>query len=84
MVDKSVKTVMNSPDTGNLKVGDLSGVSVFKFKVSDHCCPVKKYIIVYKWIYSSYRPISLAVIGAAMKSDLSWMPQNGTDCVTNS
>ncbi len=34
-VDKAVKDVSKSPDIGDLKVGDLSGVSVFKFKVSD-------------------------------------------------
>jgi hypothetical protein len=37
LVGKAVKTGMKSPDIGNLKVGDLSGVNVFKFKVSDHC-----------------------------------------------
>lgn len=43
-VDEAVKTVMESPDIGDLKVGDLSGVSVFKFKVSN-----KQFLLGYRY-----------------------------------
>ena len=43
-VDEAVKTIMESPDIGDLKVGDLSGVSVFKFKVSD-----KQFLLGYRY-----------------------------------
>ncbi len=32
-VDKAVKAIINNPDLGEQKVGDLSGVYVYKFKM---------------------------------------------------
>ena len=32
-LDEAVKTIMNDPDIGELKVGDLTGVRVYKFKM---------------------------------------------------
>ncbi len=32
-LDKAVEKIMDSPEAGNLKRGDLAGVRVFKFKV---------------------------------------------------
>ena len=33
LLDEAVKTLIVKPDVGDLKIGDLSGVRVYKFKV---------------------------------------------------
>ncbi len=32
-LDDAVRTIMNTPDCGNAKVGDLQGIRVYKFKM---------------------------------------------------
>lgn len=34
LLDEAVKTLIENPEAGDLKTGDLSGVRVFKFKVN--------------------------------------------------
>ncbi len=43
-LDAAVKTVIDDPDIGDHKIGDLSGVSVYKFKVG-----VKQYLLAYQY-----------------------------------
>ena len=57
-VDEAVKTIMESPDIGDLKVGDLSGVSVFKFKVSD-----KQFLLGY-WYDDELLVLTLLALGS--------------------
>ncbi len=42
MLDRAVKTIVEEPESGDLKIGDLSGVRVYKFKVS-----TKQYLLGY-------------------------------------
>lgn len=34
ILDKAVKALVENPEAGDLKIGDLSGVRVYKFKVN--------------------------------------------------
>lgn len=43
-LDRAVKTVMDDPTVGDLKVGDLAGVRVYKFKVA-----VQQYLLGYQY-----------------------------------
>ncbi len=35
-LDKAIKTIMTSPDIGNLKKSDLQGIRVYKYKVGNN------------------------------------------------
>ena len=41
-LDKAVKTIIDAPECGDLKIGDLAGVRVYKFKAS-----TKQYLVGY-------------------------------------
>lgn len=42
-LDRTIKTIIDNPELGSLKIGDLSGVRVFKFKVKE-----KQYLLGYR------------------------------------
>ena len=44
-LDKALKVIINDPSIGDLKVGDLSGVQVFKYKHKSQL-----YLIAYEYI----------------------------------
>ena len=43
-LDKAVKRIVKSPDMGDIKIGDLTGVSVYKFKEAG-----KQYLLAYRY-----------------------------------
>lgn len=44
-LDEAVREIMGNPDVGEMKVGDLAGVQVFKYKYSSQL-----YLLAYKYI----------------------------------
>lgn len=44
-VKKIIKEIIKNPELGAAKKGDLSGVYVYKFKMSSH-----EYLLAYEWI----------------------------------
>jgi len=36
ILDKAIRDLMANPEAGNLKIGDLAGIRVYKFKVSQN------------------------------------------------
>lgn len=44
-LDKAVKEVINNPSIGDLKVGDLAGIQVFKYKHN-----AQLYLLAYSYI----------------------------------
>ena len=55
-LDKAVIVIRANPQLGDAKVGDLSGVSVYKFKISQ-----SKWLLAYRIV--SRNEITLLVIG---------------------
>lgn len=55
-LDRAVKKVMGDPMAGNLKVGDLAGVRVFKFKVN-----AQQYLLGYQYSESAVTLTLLAL-----------------------
>ena len=43
-LDKVVKKIMKAPDIGDPKKGDLAGIQVYKYKVTD-----KQYLLAYRY-----------------------------------
>ena len=37
-LDEAVRTIVGQPDIGDIKVGDLSGVQVYKFRMGNLLC----------------------------------------------
>lgn len=37
-LDEAVRTIVNQPEAGEIKVGDLSGVQVYKFRMGSLLC----------------------------------------------
>ncbi len=37
-LDKAVRSIISQPDIGELKVGDLAGVRVYKFRIDNRQC----------------------------------------------
>jgi len=56
-LDRAVKKIVGSPESGALKKGDLAGVSVFKFKVK-----AQQYLLAYTYD-SGLKLITLLAIG---------------------
>lgn len=44
-VKKAIKEIIKNPELGAAKKGDLSGVYVYKFKISN-----QEYLLAYEWI----------------------------------
>lgn len=44
IVNENIKTIMNNPEIGELKIGDLLGVRVHKFKYQTHL-----YLLAYEY-----------------------------------
>lgn len=44
VVNENIKTIMNNPEIGELKIGDLLGVRVHKFKYQTHL-----YLLAYEY-----------------------------------
>ena len=38
VLDEAVRTIASQPEVGEIKVGDLAGVQVFKFRIGDLQC----------------------------------------------
>ena len=57
-LDRAVKKIVGSPESGALKKGDLAGVRVFKFKVK-----TQQYLLAYTYD-SMLKLIALLAIGA--------------------
>ncbi len=38
VLDEAVRTIAGNPDIGETKIGDLAGVQVYKFKMTDQPC----------------------------------------------
>ncbi|MEE9342700.1 MAG: type II toxin-antitoxin system RelE/ParE family toxin [Gammaproteobacteria bacterium] len=55
-LDRAVKKVMGDPMAGDLKVGDLAGVRVFKFKVN-----AQQYLLGYQYSESAVTLTLLAL-----------------------
>ena len=45
MVKKAIKEIINNPEIGTIKKGDLSGVYVYKFKINN-----QEYLLAYEWV----------------------------------
>lgn len=44
IVDEVIRTIINNPDIGEEKRGDLAGVYVYKFKIND-----QQFLLAYEW-----------------------------------
>ncbi len=44
-VKKAIKEIVNNPQLGTAKKGDLSGAYVYKFKINNH-----EYLLAYEWV----------------------------------
>lgn len=44
IVDKVIRTIINNPDIGDEKKGDLAGVYVYKFKINH-----QQFLLAYEW-----------------------------------
>ena len=43
-LDRTIKKIINNPDIGKLKIGDLAGIRVHKFKIKN-----QQYLLAYKY-----------------------------------
>ena len=55
-LDKAVKAISENPELGDAKIGDLNGVSVYKFRANNN-----QWLLAYRII--SPREITLLVVG---------------------
>ncbi len=44
-LDEAVKTIMSTPDIGEMKIGDLAAIQVFKYKFN-----ARQYLIAYTYV----------------------------------
>ena len=55
-LDKAVRAIVEAPNIGDSKIGDLTGVTVYKYKDSD-----KQYLLAYRYDDKSKTLILLAL-----------------------
>lgn len=55
LLDKAVKVLVENPETGELKIGDLAGVRIYKFRVG-----LNEMLLAYKYNNESVELLLLA------------------------
>jgi mRNA-degrading endonuclease RelE of RelBE toxin-antitoxin system len=56
VVDEAIRAIVNNPSIGEEKKGDLSGVSVYKFKINH-----QQMLLAYEWDYENRILLALGV-----------------------